>query len=323
VGDESRRPRFLAPDEKIPAVDEHLVMPIPEEYRSDFESNMLDAIRDIAGVSTFALRPFIFDREAIAEAFGKVPSILSRTDVDFVTTKLQLYPAKITNPNFPRFCHIDLAETGDYAGVAIGHVYGFKEIKRSKENTETLPLIRFDCTLEVRPPPGGEIIFEKIRQILYRLRELKVDDVAVNVQWVSLDSFQSTDTIQILQSRGFVAGMQSLDKTVLPYDIAKQAFYDRRVLAPEHHRARDEWLKLERDVKHNKVDHPPNGSKDISDAMCGVIYGLTMRREIWSMFGLNATAIPAHLSRANNTGKKSIEAAAKKQPAPAEELEAA
>ncbi len=29
------------------------------------------------------------------------------------------------------------------------------------------------------------------------------------------------------------------------------------------------------------MDHPPHGSKDLADALAGVVYGLTMRCEVW------------------------------------------
>jgi len=32
----------------------------------------------------------------------------------------------------------------------------------------------------------------------------------------------------------------------------------------------------------NKLDRWPNFSKDVADALAGVVYGLSMRREIWA-----------------------------------------
>ena len=34
------------------------------------------------------------------------------------------------------------------------------------------------------------------------------------------------------------------------------------------------------------IDHPPNFSKDCADAVAGVVYGLTYRREIWARHGV-------------------------------------
>jgi len=55
-------------------------------------------------------------------------------------------------------------------------------------------------------------------------------------------------------------------------------------------------ITLEMDTKKNKIDHPPQGSKDVSDAMAGVVFGLTMRREIWLRHQIPLQRIPASLS---------------------------
>src|SRR5262249_51837680 len=101
-------------------------------------------------------------------------------------------------------------------------------------------------------------------------------------------------------------GLLSLDTDSLAYDVAKQAFYDQRVLAPEHQRAQQEFARLERDPKTRKVDHSPQGSKDCSDAMAGVILGLTMRREIWSRHGIPLNQIPRSLIQREPQGKNSL-----------------
>jgi len=54
-----------------------------------------------------------------------------------------------------------------------------------------------------------------------------------------------------------------------------------RVAFPTHERLQKELSELELSEEKRKVDHPPQGSKDVADALAGVIYGLTMKREIW------------------------------------------
>lgn len=87
--------------------------------------------------------------------------------------------------------------------------------------------------------------------------------------------------IQILQRRGYKAGIQSMDKKPLPYDMSKSALHDRRVACPDHPKLFDEIISLERDEKTGKVDHNPLKSKDISDALAGVVYSLSMQRATW------------------------------------------
>jgi len=166
--------------------------------------------------------------------------------------------------------------TSDSAGVAIGWVEGFTEVPRSDNTFELMPVINFDAILEVKPPRGGEIEFENIRTLFYKLRE-----AGMNLKWISFDSFQSADSVQILRQKGFVTGVYSMDKPSLPYDITKTAFYDGRIKAPLHDKALSEIVRLERDPQTGLIDHPVHYSKDCADAVAGVVFGLTYRRAIW------------------------------------------
>lgn len=291
LGDETRKP-YIVQEEGFepPAADAHLYKPIPLEYKPAFERNMLKAIRDIAGHSTFALHPYILEPEKVQNCFGKVGSILSRDSCDFKMTTVAAYPRRFRNLDQPRFVHLDLSMTGDSTGVACGYVRRFVEIVRSGTVRELLPEIVYDFVLEVQPPKNGEIQFANIRELLYNLRKL-----GLPIKWVSMDTFQSTDTKQILAQQGFITGIRSLDVDTKGYDIAKQALMDGRIVAPEHARAMMEFIRLERDPVTRKVDHPVHFSKDCSDAMAGVAWGLTMQREVWAMHDAPLTQLPPTL----------------------------
>lgn len=290
IGDAARRPRIMAPNESVMPVDSGLVMRVPQEYRTEFETDMMNSLRDVAGVSTLSSHPYIVVTEKITECVDRTLPILgSRPDVDFVDTKLSLFPERIPNPTYPRFAHVDLGVTGDSAGVVIGHVTGFTDIARG-DHIESLPQIQIDLVLEVKPPRNGEINFEKIRQIFYTYKQH-----GMNLRWITYDSFQSVDSIQLLKQAGFISERQSMDKDCDAYEFTKSAIYDGRLKFPEHARLRRELASLEMDTKKNKIDHPPNGSKDCADALAGVVYGLTMRREVWGMFGVSVMNIPASI----------------------------
>jgi len=301
VGDETCHPRILGDHDIVGVGDEPLVVAVPVDYRRQFELDLLKSIRDIAGYSTQALHPFMLNTEAVGNCFGNVKSILSRDACDFKLTLLEAIPERIRHPNEPRFAHVDLALTKDSAGISIGHVPGFKKMNRG-DYQETLPFIQFDCILEVMPPPGGEIQYERIRQVLYSLR----DKIGLPIKWVSFDQFQSNDSQQILAQNGFVTGYQSMDTDTLAYDLIKQAFYDDRIIAPAHDKALREMCTLEFDAKHQRIDHPPQGSKDVSDSMAGVAIGLTMQRVIWHRHFVSLSHIPASLAKITN--RKSVAA---------------
>ena len=294
VGDANRKPRILGENEIIQMADDPLVMAIPVENRKAFDNDMLRSLRDIAGVATQALHPFMSNIEAVVGSFGKVFSILSREDCDFKTTKVQIYPKRIINPIEPRWAHIDLAFSKDSAGLAVGHVPSFKAVTRGQGIIEMLPNLVYDLLLEIQPPKGGEIEFEYIRQLLYKLRDV----AKLPIKWVTLDTFQSKDTQQILHQQGFITGVRSMDTDTLAYDITKQAIYDGRVAAPLHPKAQKELLGLEFHAKEHKIDHPPRGSKDVVDAMAGVACGLTRQREIWNRHKIPLRNAPSNITSA-------------------------
>ena len=127
-----------------------------------------------------------------------------------------------------------------------------------------------------RAKKHGEIDFGLIRGMIYRLREL-----GVPIHWITLDSFQSVGMVQRLRQKGFPSGTLSVDKDITPYTFCKNALLDRRVALPIHERLQKDLSELELNEEKSKVDHPPHGSKDVADALAGVIYGLTMRRRTW------------------------------------------
>ncbi len=288
VGDTTRKPRIMEEAEELPESDQYLLRRIPVEYRRQFDRDLLGALRDIAGVANLSIHPFILDRDALAEAFGKTRSVGSRPDVDFQDYNLRLFPQRWAGTeHFPRMVHLDLALSGDSAGLAVGHVRGFKRLRRSETTDEILPVIRMDLMLEIRPPRAGEIQFEKIRRLLYLLREH-----GMPIKWASADGWQSIDMLQILASKGVIVGQESTDKNPAIYEVAKGAIYDRRAEFPEHPKCLWEFTRLERDPATGKIDHPIEASKDVSDATATVIYGLSLQAEIWVQFGIDLRHVP-------------------------------
>lgn len=268
-------PKYLEPE---------YIVQVPLEYRAEFEDDIIGALRDIAGVGTLARYPFMLNVEKVSRCFGVVSNVFSTEVTELAPGTLSILLKTLKDKSIPRWVHIDLGVTNDACGLAIGHVPGFKSMVRvvgKLTEIELLPIIRFDGLLRITPPRGDEIQFHKVREILYLLR-----DKGLNIKWVTFDSYQSVDSIQLLRQKGFVTGMQSVDRTDTAYVMTKSAFYDGRIEAPTHERCLLEFLSLEKDNKTGKVDHPPNFSKDVSDGVSGVVYGLSTRREVWAMYGV-------------------------------------
>lgn len=119
---------------------------------------------------------------------------------------------------------------------------------------EMVPQIHIDGILEVKPPRNGEILFWKIRNLITVLAQL-----GLNIKWVSFDSYQSVDSMQLLRQQGFSTGRCSMDTSTEPYDLLKTVIYTGSLSAPTHDRCRKELISLEKIAKTGKIDHPPNG----------------------------------------------------------------
>jgi len=256
-----------------------------------FERDILNALRDIAGVSTLSTQPFLVNFEHVSACFGTHLSLLTMDSADLEKVPAEINRQVSFDPNYPRYIHLDLALNGDSAGMVMGHVPRFVRVERGGGAHETLPVVHIDFALEIFPPKGGEIIFAKIRELIYELSR-----IGVPVRWVGFDGFQSADSIQVLRQKGFTTGLISVDRSGVPYEITKSALYDGRVRIPEHQKLKRELQMLERDAKTGKVDHPVRGSKDVADALAGVVYGLTRRREIWVGHGISMNEFPRALA---------------------------
>jgi hypothetical protein len=290
VGNERTRSRILNDGEIITESDVTIV-PVPEDFRREFEKDIDGSVRDFAGQTTLASRPFIHNRESIhdcmdlADAYA-YQSVYPRDEIDLEIGVPSIAPERIRDDvKSMRVCHVDLALTRDSAGLAVGHIAGTKTIERTNPDTgqktvETLPVIAYDLIMRINPPRDGEIDFAKIRQIIYDMR----DNNGIPIKVVTTDGFQSTDFRQILAKKRFVTEYLSLDRTTQPYRTFRDALYDRRILLPRHQTLVKELTELEY-VTHGskeKVDHKPRGSKDVADAVCGVAMYLMTRRNTWS-----------------------------------------
>jgi hypothetical protein len=119
-----------------------------------------------------------------------------------------------------------------------------------------------------------------LRRIVYHVR----DDLGFRLKKVTLDGFQSTDTLQQLRKRRFETELVSVDRSMLPYSDLRDALYEDRIEFPEYivHMKRGDMKKVEvvykelseLEDKGNKIDHPATGTKDVADAMAGVAYTL-------------------------------------------------
>jgi hypothetical protein len=291
VGNEQAPSRIVPEDtdiEEVAAVlpEDCVIIDVPVDFRSDFETDLEGAIRDLAGVATVTVSPYIQRRTKIIDAIRK--DLVHPFSVESYDPSqpgyfhwhrmVRINPQEgvsrpIVSPYAPRHIHIDPSSTGDATGFAMGHVAGWKEIVRRDDDgnqyPERAPEIVMDVLLQIVPPAGGEIILGDVRKLVYQLSKH-----GYMITCVSIDSWNSVEAIQKLSQRGFNAMQLSVDRTLGPYDMLKSALYEDRLFYYDYPPLLQELRELEHDRHKRKIDHPLRGSKDVADAVAGVVWTL-------------------------------------------------
>ena len=270
----------IVPSGIASALDSENLIEVPNIYLQDFRNNPEKALRDLAGIPPATGSPFISLGYKITEAVNRwcdrYPGVT--TPVDDRGRLAEWFYA--TN-SLKRTCHIDMAysASGDALGIAMGHVSEMVTI-----DGESKPYIIMDMLMRIHAPAGREIFIGDVRRLIYQLR----DERKFRINKVTLDGFQSTDTRQQLERKRIETEIVSVDKQILPYHDLREAIYENRIDFPRYMvRVRpDDTALTEIALKElselvdngKKIDHPDAGSKDVADAMAGVVFTLMGER---------------------------------------------
>lgn len=270
---------------------------VPEELRSRFEYDIEGAIRDLAGIATYGTNLFLGRREKLFECYHKstprshpftVDTAVLSIEEDDTVDLVQLFDKpscmrqhdKVTGSWIPRWypgadraIHVDLALKKDCAGISMGCLGDYKSVERFDADGRSYRVtdlsIFIDFVLQIRAAKGSEIDFEKIRSFIFYL-----NSIGFKVKWVSYDGFQSVDSLQQLIKAHYSAKLLSVDKTAKPYNYLKSVIMETRLDMYEHSTFTREMLELQDRSLDSRlrpaIDHPRLGSKDCSDAVCGV-----------------------------------------------------
>lgn len=282
LGDGTRKPRVIPDHEQVPLADEVHIMPVPVDYRNAFEADLPGAVKDIAGIALQGFSNFISNLGAIKKAFGPHKNIFQPDWCDFERQAAVIPKHAIPNPKASRYVHVDLALSMDYAAVTMGHVPAFKVVDRGGGMKDTMPIVRLDGMLSIRPAGGSQIPLYKIKKLVLALK-----DYGYKIEWCSLDGFQSADFIQTMRKNGIRSGVLSLDRTPEPYLMTRQLILDGCLEGCPSELAFEELSSLVWVSQNTKVDHTPDGSKDLADTIAGTAYGLASKRAVWVAHGIN------------------------------------
>lgn len=310
VGNEIYSSKILAEDEEVLHHDPAIVE-VPEEFRKDFELDILSSLRDLLGISTNAIHTFINKVEKLQKMKDltrehpfSCPAYIdsqqwdSRLPYEIQWNKIcnlrengEWEP--LLNPWAKRYVSLDPGLTGDAYCVCISHIAGLIPVTKhdtSQEFTEYLPYFIVDFILRIKGEPGEEILFRNVRRIIYEF-----SSHGYHIAKVTTDKFQSRDTLQILKEQGYNAEILSVDEIKDPYLNLRRVIYDERIKCYSYEILWEELRTLEEGL--DKIDHTSSGvdSKDAADALCACIYALTLdatySEPILPMKGLQIEAI--------------------------------
>lgn len=270
-------------DSGEPLPKEAAIYDVPIELKDDFIRDPEGSTRDIIGKSVRALNPFITRRSAITEAVElwhqvNPPLIVEECNVYSYFGLPPVAPEDYCrNPQYPRYVHIDLAHTGDRCGVAMIRYDGIATMERRGGLVERLPTGVVELAMSIEPDTENGIDIAEVRVWVGKLRT----ELGYPIRVVSYDGWNSLESRQQWKKQGMKAVLTSVDKTTAPYKEFRDALYDGRIALYPNDMLEIELQQLEVDTKKDKIDHPPSGSKDIADAVCGAYYVMLNRASTW------------------------------------------
>jgi len=174
----------------------------------------------------------------------------------------------------PRFVHIDLSKSKDRCGIVMLRVDRMVEIELEQGVFERVPYFVAELAVSIQPSQAKELDIAAVRNWVVQLQATH----NVPLYMVSYDGFNSAESVQALKKIGIRSEVVSMDRSDEAYQQVKRGLYQDRLEIPDNDILVKELVQLDRDEKSGKVDHPPKGSKDISDALAGAIYAASTSR---------------------------------------------
>lgn len=289
VGDKYRESKIINDDEReLYTKDGYTIIDVPIEYRQRFDSDLVAALRDFAGISIIGTRSHkliptpeqlyaCFQGHDYPRLFKREEGTLPREGgPDLVEWMYEDWLDRINDSTEEHYIHVDFGLTDDAVGVAMSHPGEAKVLpridKEGKPYEEMEATAVLDFVLCVRAVAGQEIPLPKILEFLEYIC------ARVKIVCVTFDGWESKLASQSLQDRGIKSEILSVENDV-PYLFFKAAIVDKRWIAYDHPVLTPELLGLEHHRLRKRCDHPANGSKDCADAVCGSVYPIFLTKE--------------------------------------------
>lgn len=278
---------------------------VPIGYLDTFQLNLDEAICSIIGIATASTLRYISGAKLMNAKSNEYENPFIKDVIEVGTDDTLQYShffdlTKLNPDDMerPLFIHLDMSSSKDKTGIAGVWITG-KEVTNASmtlpeetDNPNGTELLNTQNSIEaaslsyklafsvsIKAPQGGQIAFAKHEIFINWLREQGFD-----IKKISADTYQSTTTLQALNTDGFETEIVSVDrlavvnhktKVCLPYHYLRAAIYERRIkIYQQCELLTKELLELERESD-GRINHPDDGkhgSKDQADAVCGALF---------------------------------------------------
>ena len=261
------------------------ILEVPVDFKSKFLEDIERNLCDFAGISSSSASKYISAAAVLAnihEDFkNPFPDILEIGNGPDDTAQyynffnLDNIPKELLYK--PLYIHLDMSVTGDMTGIAGVWITG-KKVSTDPNLQDKDLQFRLAFSVSIKAPKGRQISFEKNRNFIRWLKSQ-----GFKISGISSDTYQSVDTGQQLTAEGFDYKVLSVDRVdnniCIPYQYLRSTIYEKRIDMYRSERLFDEAISVERNNNNGKVDHPPNGHKDVLDAVAGATYNASRNAE--------------------------------------------
>ncbi len=275
---------------------------VPIGYLEVFRQNLDEAICSIIGIATASTLKYFAGQKLVQAKtdtyrnpfnFDVIKVGNAKDDFSQYYHYFDLSTVDPDDMEKPLFIHIDHSLSNDKTGIAGVWIIGkdaalpapdeaqasFSNEALDNLNSSINKDLHFKVafSVSVEAPKGAQVSFSKTRAFIRWLTEK-----GFNIKGISMDTFQSANLKQDLISDGYNVTIQSVDrvqtepgtsrKICLPYYFLRTILYECRIkLYKKCELLTEELLSLER-KSDGHIDHPPKGSKDQADAVCGAAW---------------------------------------------------
>jgi len=227
-----------------------------EDFKLSFFTDLGDAMMRFACKPTHSSDAFFKQRDKLEKCMSL------RNPVD---SSRRFDPSFQPDPEKIYYIHADLAQKHDKCAVAIAHVDKWVSLQVLKDYEQVAPIVIVDAVAWWEPKTEGPVNLSDVKNWIINLRRQ-----GFNIGLVSFDRWQSFDIQNELKSVGIKTETISVGKK--HYEDLAMLVYEERVAMPMIPLLLDEMGEL-KIINDKKVDHPRKKSKDLSDAVCGAVFG--------------------------------------------------